>query len=130
MLRGKELSVGQIMTSLKAGDFYASSGVTLRDVKYDAATKTITIDIEPDGDATFTTNFIGTPKNFSDGGKTPLDSETVGKTFASVTGTTATYKLAGDELYVRAVINSNKPPKVPSYENQNAQAWTQPVGWK
>jgi len=129
MLRGKELSVDQIMTSLKAGDFYATSGVLLRDVKYDPASKTITIDIEPDGDATFTTSFVGTPKNFSDGGKTPLDSEMVGKTFASVTGTTATYKLTGEELYVRAVINSKKPPAVPSYENQHAQAWTQPVGW-
>jgi hypothetical protein len=46
-----------------------------------------------------------------------------------VTGTTATYKLNGDELYVRAIINSSKPPAVPSYENQHAQAWTQPVGW-
>ena len=130
MLRAKELSLDNIMTALKSGDFYATSGVTLRDVKYDPASKTITIDIEPDGDATFTTNFVGTPKNYADGGKTPLDSESVGKTFASVTGTTAKYKITGDELYVRAVINSSKPPVVPSYENQKAQAWTQPVGWK
>jgi hypothetical protein len=130
MLRAKDLSLDDVMDALKRGDFYASSGVTLREVKYDAASKTITIDINPDGDATFTTNFVGTPKNFADGGKTPLDSDAVGKTFKSVTGTTATYKLTGDELYVRAIVNSNQPPKVPSYENQVAQAWTQPVGWE
>jgi len=130
MLRAKSLSLENIMTSLKSGDFYASSGVTLRDVAYDPASKTITIAIEPDGDAVFTTNFVGTPKNFADGDKTPLDSDAVGKAFASVTGTTATYKLTGEELYVRAIINSNKPPAIPSYENQHAQAWTQPIGWK
>jgi hypothetical protein len=130
MLRAKDLSVDSVMDGLQRGDFYASSGVTLRDAKYDPQSKTITIQIEPDGDATFTTNFVGTPKNFADGGKTPLDSDAVGKTFASVTGTTATYKLTGGELYVRAVVNSSKPPAVPSYENQVAQAWTQPVGWK
>ncbi|MEA2707667.1 MAG: hypothetical protein QOF78_268 [Phycisphaerales bacterium] len=130
MLRAKDLSIDSVMDGLKRGDFYASSGVMLKDVKFDLATRTITIEIEPDGDAVFTTNFVGTPKNFSEGGQTPLDSDAVGKTFASATGTTAMYKLTGDELYVRAIVNSNKPPKVPSYENQNAQAWTQPVGWK
>jgi len=130
MLRAKDLSVDSVMAALKSGNFYASSGVTLRDVKYDPSTKKITVEIEPDGDAVFTTDFVGTPKDFADGGKTPLDSEAVGKTFASVTGTTASYTLSGDELYVRAVINSNKPPAVPSYENQHAQAWTQPVGWE
>jgi hypothetical protein len=130
MVRATDLSVESVMTSLKSGNFYASSGVTLRDVTYDAASKRITIEIEPDGDAVFTTNFVGTPKDFASGGKTPLDSEAVGKTFASVTGVTATYTLSGEELYVRAIINSNKPPAIPSYENQHAQAWTQPVGWE
>jgi hypothetical protein len=53
----------------------------------------------------------------------------VGKTFATATGTSAKYTLTGDELYVRAIVTSSKEPKIPSYENQKAQAWTQPVGW-
>jgi hypothetical protein len=44
-----------------------------------------------------------------------------------VEGTRASYTLKGDELYVRAVVTSSKPPAVPSYANQKAQAWTQPV---
>ena len=54
----------------------------------------------------------------------------VGQVLKTVTGLTAEYTLNGKELYVRAVINSSNPPAVPSYENQVAQAWTQPVGWK
>jgi hypothetical protein len=130
MLRAKDLSIDSVMAGLQRGDFYASSGITLRDVKYDATSRTITIQIEPDSDAVFTTDFVGTPKNYSSGGRTPLDSDDVGTTFASVTGTTATYTLTGDELYVRAIVNSSNPPAVPSYENQRAQAWTQPVGWE
>ena len=134
MARAESLTPEAIVGALKRGDFYASSGVTLRDMSYDAATMTVSLEIEPDGGATFTTRFVGTPRNFGDGGngggKTPLDSADVGKTFATVEGTRASYKLTGDELYVRAVVTSSKPPAVPSYENQQAQAWTQPVGWE
>ena len=130
MVRSKELTAEAIVNAMKAGDFYASSGVTLNDVRYDAQSKRIEIDIAPDGDATYTTHFIGTPKNFSEGGKTPLDSEKVGITFAKVQGPTPSYTLTGDELYVRAVITSSQPPKNPVWEEQREQAWTQPVGWK
>lgn len=129
MLRAKELTPDAIVAGLKSGDFYASSGVTLRDVKFDPASKTLSIEIEPDGDAAFKTQFIGTPKNFSDAGKTPLDSDQVGTVFATVEGTKASYTLKGDELYIRATITCSKEPVNPSFENQKQQAWTQPVGW-
>ena len=54
----------------------------------------------------------------------------MGKTFATVEGMKPRYTLKGDELYVRAIVTSSKPPEVPSYENQRPQAWTQPVGWE
>ena len=38
-----------------------------------------------------------------------------------------TYRLTGEELYVRAVVTSDQPPENPSFPNQKAQAWTQPV---
>jgi hypothetical protein len=47
-----------------------------------------------------------------------------------VAGTKAEYQLTGDELYVRAVVTSSLAPENPSFENQKAQAWTQPVGWQ
>jgi hypothetical protein len=95
-----------------------------------------------EGDAQFTTQFIGTPKRFdettSPRALSPSNSETsetldysadVGKVFATVTGLKATYTLTGDELYVRATITSDKPPTNPTQESPYQKAWTQPVGW-
>ena len=129
MVHADKLATDSIIAAMKIGDFYASSGVTLKSVLYDDAAKTLTVEINSNGDAQFTTQFIGTPKNFSDGGKTPVDSDKVGSILATVKGTTATYKLSGEELYVRATITSSKPATNPSFEGQTMQAWTQPVGW-
>lgn len=127
MVRAKELTPDAITIAIRDGDFYSSSGVTLSDVSYDKSSKTIRLSIKPDGDATFTTQFIGTPRNFADGGKTPLDSEKVGTVLKTQEGSSAEYTLTGDELYVRALVTSSKAPENPSYEGQKQQAWTQPI---
>ena len=57
-------------------------------------------------------------------------SDDVGKVFATVEGTSPSYTLTGNELYVRAVVTSTKPPTHPSFKKQLQQAWTQPVGWE
>jgi len=54
----------------------------------------------------------------------------VGEVLATVEGTRATYTLTGEELYVRAVVTSSLAPENPSFKNQKAQAWTQPIGWE
>jgi hypothetical protein len=48
----------------------------------------------------------------------------------TVAGLAPRYELTGDELYVRAVVTSSKPPHDPSFKDQREQAWTQPVGWE
>jgi hypothetical protein len=125
-VRAKELSAAALIAAMEAGDFYASSGVVLRDVRYDPAAGTLEIEIEPDGAARFTTQFIGTPAG-PDAGKDPAQ---VGVVFASVEGRKASYRLTGRELYVRAVVTSDRPPASPSFEGQKSQAWAQPVGWE
>ena len=89
----------------------------------------------------FTTRFIGTPrgaplegKDRTDGAGAALDttkkySPEIGRTFAEVKGTNATYQLTGEELYVRAVVTSSLAHPDPSLAGQLHQAWTQPVGW-
>lgn len=149
MVRSTHLTPEYIVRAIKAGDCYASSGVTLTDVKYDAATKVLELSIQPDGDATFTTQFVGTLRGTSAvgesvvgaGGKPPLDktgkplrvsqkySKEIGKVLATAEGLKARYELTGKELYVRAVVTSSKSPADPSWEGQRQQAWTQPVGW-
>jgi hypothetical protein len=68
-----------------------------------------------------------------DGKPLPLTkrySEDVGRVMATVEGTEPRYRLNGNELYVRAVVTSSEPPENPSFSDQRAQAWTQPVGWE
>lgn len=142
MVRARHLSPESLIRSIRAGDFYASSGVTLNEVRYSAADGTIELEIAPDGDATFTTAFVGTPAGVhlasapattADGKPAPAAerySADVGKTFVTVEGLRPRYRLTGGELYVRAVVTSSKAPDRPSFDGQRKQAWTQPVGWE
>lgn len=142
MVRTTHLTPEYIVKAVKAGDFYASSGVVLRDVQYDEASGRLSLEIEPDGDAVFTTSFIGTRRNVdtasepsepdgpTTGRYTRRYSQHIGEVLKQVEGLNPEYQLDGDELYVRAVVTSSKPPADPSFEGQRQQAWTQPVGWR
>lgn len=142
MVRAPELETETLIRAIKAGDLYASSGVTLREVVYDGDTRTLRLDIEPEEGATFTTEFIGTRVGYDSKSEPRLDkdgkprrttqiySEDIGEVFAKVEGLAPSYELTGDELYVRAVVTSSKVPANPSFEGQRQQAWTQPVGWE
>jgi hypothetical protein len=121
-VRAKELTPGALIAAMEAGDFYASTGVELSDVKYDSATGTLTLQIVPQGREHFMTEFVGT---LVDAGTAD-----VGTVLASVQGQTATYRLTGRELYVRARVTSDRDAERPSLVGQKKQAWTQPVGWE
>jgi hypothetical protein len=142
VVRATHLTPETLIRAIKRGDFYASSGVSLAAVELDEKSGQITLEIEADGDATFTTDFIGTPVDYNAESKPRTDaagkpirssriySPDVGKVFATVKGRSPTYKLTGKELYVRAVVTSSKPHVNPSFKDQRKQAWTQPVGWQ
>jgi hypothetical protein len=125
-VRARELTPEALIASMEAGDFYASSGIVLEDVKYDRENDVVAIDIAPDGAAKFTTQFVGTPAG-PDAGKDPAQ---VGIVFATVEGRHPSYRLTGKELYVRAIVTSDRPPVSPSIKGQMRQAWTQPAGWE
>ena len=129
-VRAKELTAEALIAAMEAGDFYASSGVVLADVKFDASTGTLRVDIEPQGDARFTTQFIGTRVPAGGAAGAELSPTDVGVVLAEVEGLAPSYRLTGNELYVRALVTSDQPPVNPSFEGQKAQAWTQPVGWE
>lgn len=115
MVNADRLDVGSLIAAMQAGEFYASSGVRLRSVAFDG---TLRVEIEPDGDATYTTHFIGST------------ADQAGVVLASVEGLAAEYRPTGGELYVRAVVTSSRPHANPSFDGQKQQAWTQPVGWR
>lgn len=141
MVRAEKLEANTLIEAMQRGDFYASSGVTLKDVRFDAGSKTLSIEIEPEEGVTFTTQFLGTRRGYDravekvpapEGDNAPYRlrySKDVGAVLATSDSLTPSYTLTGDELYVRAVITASREPKNPSEPGLRAKAWTQPVGW-
>ncbi|CAN5854507.1 hypothetical protein BH23PLA1_BH23PLA1_13240 [soil metagenome] len=142
MVRARFLTPESILLGIENGDFYASSGVTLKDVQYDSRSQVLELEVKPEEGAEYTIEFVGTLKDYDptrkpvedeNGNPLPVTqrySDDVGKVLATTKGTMARYELTGEELYVRAVVTSSEPPENPSFNNQKAQAWTQPVGWQ
>ena len=138
MVRAAKLAVEELIAAMEAGDFYASSGVTLKDVRREKDRLSLEIEAEPG--VTFTTEFIGTRKGYDrtsepilgDHGETlrvtRRYSKDIGATLATETSSnTASYTLKGDEIYVRARVTSSKLKADPSRKGEFERAWTQPV---
>jgi len=64
MVRSRFLTPEWIIHAMEAGDFYASSGVTLKDVRVSPESSTLELEIEPQKDAKYTIQFIGTLKGY------------------------------------------------------------------
>ena len=146
MVRARQLNVDALLDAIGRGDFYASTGVRLRNFVYDNKQRSIAVDVQPEPGVRYTIEFIGTIKG-SDPTGVPTEaaagtaanpdrpgrtySPQIGKVLHSVQGTAATYQFSGRELYVRAVVRSDKPiPNAPRGEVQEQEAWCQPVGWE
>ena len=99
MVRADTLTPDAIVRALSRGDFYSSTGVTLR--SYSADASEIRLEIAPASDRRFLIEFIGNG----------------GRVLASATGTTARYRLTGSERYVRVRVT----------DSGGRRAWTQPV---
>lgn len=145
MVRARHLTPESLIRAMNAGDFYASTGVTLDDVSFDKAAGKLSLRIRGSAGETFVTRFIGTRKGVNLKGKPRLDSDgkivettldyrtsdgpQIGEVFSEVSGRNPSYTLRGDELYVRAIVISSAETKVASNEYKYQRAWTQPVGW-
>lgn len=123
MVRSRYLTPEHLIRAMKKGDFYASSGVSLKTVDFDESTRKLSLEIDAETGATYTTKFIGTLKN-------PNEDSKIGKVLATSSELRPTFQLKGNELYVRAVVTSSSGAADPSYKDQKQQAWTQPVGWQ
>jgi hypothetical protein len=135
MVRADRLTTESILQALEDGDFYASSGVRLRDVRY--GTNALHVEIAAEPGVTYRTQFIGTRRGFNRenepvrtvGGEalrvTHRYSDEVGQVLAEAEGASVHYSFRGDELYVRAKIISSKPK--PHFDGEFESAWVQPV---
>ena len=98
-VRAASLNADDITAALEQGQFYASNGVKLMDVKVTETEYRVEIDAQKH--EKFTTHFIGAG----------------GKVLASTYDTIPTYRFQGGEKYVRARVDSSF----------GHSAWTQPV---
>ncbi|MEK0446186.1 MAG: hypothetical protein RLZZ399_1507 [Verrucomicrobiota bacterium] len=137
MVRSEDLSAEGLIAAMEGGDFYASTGVTLKEVR--RSNGDLEIEIEPEPGVNYQTEFIGTrrdhdttsqPVTDAQGAPLPVTrwySPQVGAVLASVSGTRARYHLQGNEIYVRARVTSSKPKTDPQTPGECERAWTQPV---
>ncbi len=142
MVRAAELSARALIEAMQQGEFYGSSGVVLDDVVFDAAARRLRLQIRPQAGARYVTEFIGTRRGYDRRSAPVVDqdgkvmratrrySADVGEVLARVEGTAPAYDLAGDELYVRAVVSSSLAAENPAFDGALQQSWVQPVGWR
>ncbi len=99
MVRAPELEVDSIVDAMRAGEFYASTGIVLDRLEW--GPDGISLNICPERNALYTTRFIGSD----------------GAVLKEVFGPEAEYEPRGDEAYFRASVVSSG----------GSQAWTQPT---
>ncbi len=114
MVQSNELSAEAIITAMEAGQFYASTGVSLDNIKLENKVYSLQIDVEEGVE--YTTQFWGVKRG-----------EDRGELLAETTGAEASYTLSGDELFVRAKVISSALQPNPFRKGDRKKAWTQPV---
>lgn len=117
MVRSGELSPEAVLDAIDKGDFYASTGVMLKDITFNG--KKLALEIEPREGVEYTTEFIGTLKDVDLNGRSTTDTEgneldnttltynnEIGKVLSISSSMKPSYTFTGEELYVRARVTS------------------------
>jgi hypothetical protein len=137
MVRAPHLTPESIVRAMETGEFYASTGVVLKDIRLDS--KMLKIVIQAERGVSYTTQFIGTLRDYDPTSMPVVDengnqiratriySDEVGKVLAEVKGTVAKYTFCGNEVYVRAKVTSTRPKDNPFAAGDVEMAWVQPV---
>jgi hypothetical protein len=117
MVKAKELSPGALIEAMERGDFYATTGVELRDVTFRKGK--LQVRVNPQAGDQYTIQFWGVEK-FG----------TAGVLLKETKGTKASYSLPKNILFVRAKIISSRLQENPFAAGDWETAWTQPVMFK
>lgn len=121
-VRAATLETEALLRAMQAGDFYASTGVVLADLRADAEGEvgTLSVTAAPREGEELTIEFWGARRT-ADG------AEPEPELLASGKGPEANYTWTPGHLFVRAKVLSNLPHPDPGYEGELQAAWTQPV---
>lgn len=114
MVYADALDPSTLIEALEQGEFYASSGVTLSELKL--SKNKLSIEIKEETGVNYTIEFIGVIKG--SGQSTVLKRKT---------GTKGKFKLTSRYDFVRARISSDKAKPNPYKQGEFEMAWTQPV---
>lgn len=138
MVRARRLTPDSLVASMKRGDFYASTGVTLAALEQGA--NRLSLSVEPEDGVDYVIEFIGTLDGADLEGREVRDlpgdmvgraslrySDDIGVVLKTVRGTEAEYVAKGNELYVRARVRSSQLHPHPFREGDTKMAWTQPL---
>lgn len=112
----KSLSPEDLIEAMEKGDFYASTGVLLKEVTFNG--KRLKVSVNPEEGVNYTIRFFGTKKS---------NPEAPGILLQELEGTEGSYTLAEDDLYVRAKVTSSKSKENPFRAGDFEEAWIQPV---
>jgi hypothetical protein len=137
MVRAPYLSAESVVRAMRAGDFYASSGVILDDVQRDGGE--LRLMIRGEKGVTYKTQFIATSRDTSLDSEPTVDADgkplpvtrryhkDVGKVMVETDDLNPRYRFRGDELYVRARVISSRLHPNPFQKGDHECAWTQPA---
>jgi hypothetical protein len=108
------LNPKSIISAMEDGQFYASTGIALKDLTF--RNNKLSVEVKKEENIGYKISFIGCKK-----GKTKPEE------FMSVDGDMANFKLTNDILFVRCKITSSKLHENPIEDLIYETAWTQPV---
>ena len=151
MVRAEELTQKSLFDAIQRGDFYAGSQQDIEDVAFDSKTRTLNVSVPATPGVAFKIRFITTKKgapldpvryveipptkdHMDRARRVPIYDERIGATVKLVEGKKgerleASYKLAANDLYVRARVESDAPTKFKRkrcLHPAHHTAWTQP----
>lgn len=114
MVQADTLSAVSLIHALESGNFYSSTGVTLKKLTND--TTTISVEVASETGVSYEISFIGCKKG-----------QTETEVFKTVNATTAEFKITEDLLFARCTITSSKLQENPIEDILYEMAFTQPV---
>ncbi|MBN8821841.1 MULTISPECIES: histidinol-phosphatase [unclassified Spirosoma] len=117
MVNAPELTPKAIVEAMEAGRFYASSGVTLKQLPQ--VGNSLVVRVSPEKDVTYRIQFFGIRKGSQQA-----------ELLKELADSAATYTLTDDLILLRAKIISSKPKYNPFMPGDVETAWTQPIANK
>ncbi|MCK0192009.1 histidinol-phosphatase [Arenibacter sp. F20364] len=114
MVQSDTLSAPALIEAMERGDFYSTTGVTLKTLEF--GDRTLKVEVEPETGIEYNITFLGC-----------LKGDTEVKELKAVKGSAASFELSEDILFIRSKITSSKLQENPIEDIKYESAWTQPI---